>query len=214
MVKAVLFDLDGTLLDTLPDIRFVLNETLKKFGYPEITVEDARAYIGEGAYRLVERALPAGAENTEECFEYFKTVYASCNNRKTRPFEGVMDLLARLRAQGVKIAIITNKPQAATEECVKQFFPDTFDFVAGDGGLFPCKPDPSLAQYAALSMHVSPAECAFVGDGETDVLTAINAKMKGVSVLWGYRTREQLEAVGAKRFVETVEELGKILQNS
>lgn len=214
MVKAVLFDLDGTLLDTLPDIMFVLNETLRKFSYPEITIGQTRDYIGEGAYRLVERALPAGAENIEECFEYFKKVYASCKNRNTRPFEGIMDLLASLKAQGVKLAVITNKPQGATEECVKQFFPDMFDFVAGDGGLFPCKPDPSSAQYAALSMRVAPAECVFVGDGETDALTAVNARMKGVSVLWGYRTREQLEAAGATRFVQTVEELGKILQNS
>ena len=211
MVKAVLFDLDGTLLDTLPDIQYVLNETLRKFDYPEITVEQTRAYIGEGAYRLVERALPANAENMEEVFEYFKGVYASCNNEHTRPFDGVMDLLARLKAQGVKLAIITNKPQAATEECVKQFFPGIFDFVAGDGGLFPCKPDPSLARYAALNLRVSPAECTFVGDGETDALTAKNAGMFGVSVLWGYRSKEQLEAVGAKRFASSFEELEKIV---
>lgn len=214
MIKAVIFDLDGTLLDTLPDIQFVLNETLKKFGYPEITREQARAYIGEGARRLVERALPSGAENTEEFFEYFKTVYASCNNKHTRPFEGITELLARLKAQGVKLAIITNKPQAATEECVKQFFAGVFDFVGGDGGLFPVKPDPSYARYAALTLRVSPAECVFVGDGETDVLTAKNAQMQGVSVLWGYRTREQLEKVGAARFAQSAEELGKILQNS
>lgn len=214
MVKAVFFDLDGTLLDTLPDIRFVLNETLKKFGYPEITVEQTRAYIGEGARRLVERAMPEGAENIEEFFECFKIVYAACNNEHTRPFEGIMELLARLKAQGVKLALITNKPQAATEECVKQFFAGIFDFVGGDGGLFPVKPDPALAQYAALTLRVSPAECAFVGDGETDVLTAKNAQMKGISVLWGYRTREQLEKVGAVRFAQSVEELGKILQNS
>lgn len=213
MFKAVIFDLDGTLLDTLPDIQFVLNETLKKFGYPAITREQTRAYIGEGAYRFVERALPENAENKEECFEYFKRVYASCNNEHTRPFGGVMELLHGLKAQGVKMAIVTNKPQAATEECVKQFFDGIFDFVSGDSGLLPCKPDPASAQYAALSMRVSPAECAFVGDGETDALTAINAEMFGVSVLWGYRTREELEKVGATRFVSTIEELGKILQN-
>ena len=213
MLKAILFDLDGTLLDTLPDIRYVLNETLRRFHYPEISVEQTRAYIGEGALRLVERALPENAENVEECFEYFKKVYAECNNTHTKPFAGIKEMLASLKARGVKIAVITNKPQAATEECVKQFFPDTFDFVGGDGGLFPVKPDPTYARYAALSMRVSPAECAFVGDGETDVLTAINAEMKGIAVLWGYRTREELERAGAKRFVTSVEELGKILQN-
>ncbi|MDE6059813.1 MAG: HAD family hydrolase [Clostridia bacterium] len=211
MVKAVLFDLDGTLLNTLPDIRFVLNETLKKYSYPEITVDEARAYIGEGAYRLVERALPDYATNIEEFFEDFKKVYAACANERTYVYEGMTELVTRLKAKGVKVAIITNKPQEATEECVKQFFGDTFDFVGGDSGDFPCKPDPTLARYAALTLRVSPAECVFVGDGETDAQTAINAGMKGVSVLWGYRTRQQLEKAGATRFASSVKELEKFL---
>ncbi len=214
MLKAVLFDLDGTLLDTLPDIRFVLNETLKKYSYPTITVEQTRAYIGEGAYRLVERALPENAENTDKFFEDFKQVYAACANANTRVYEGMYELIDRLKKQGVKLGIVTNKPQAATEECVKRFFGNTFDFVGGDSGDFPCKPDPSLARYAALTLKVSPEECAFVGDGETDALTAIRAGMKGISVLWGYRTRQQLEQAGATRFAQTVKELENFLENT
>lgn len=213
MIKAAIFDLDGTLLDTLADIRFVLNETLSHFSYPEITEAQTKEYIGEGALRLVERALPANAENIDEVFVYYKNVYASCRNEHTRPFEGIIGLLQGLKKRGVKIGILTNKPQAATEECVKQFFSEIpFDFVGGDGGLFPCKPDPAYAQYAALKLRVLPAECVFIGDGETDAQTAIRAGMTGVSVLWGYRTRVQLEAAGATRFVSEVKELEEFLK--
>ncbi len=214
MTRAVLFDLDGTLLDTLPDIHFVLNETLKRFSYPQLTVKQTLAYIGEGAFRLVERALPPHADNMQAFFEEFKNVYAACENTNTCVFDGIDGLLVRLKAQGVKIGIVTNKPQEATEACVKRFFPDVFEFVGGDSGNFPCKPDPSLAQYAALSLRVPFEECVFVGDGETDAQTAINAGMKGVSVLWGYRTREQLEQAGATRFASTVNELENFLKNA
>ena len=213
-LKAVFFDLDGTLLDTLQDIRFVLNKTLARYGYPEITTGQAREYIGEGARRLVERALPQGVPLSEQFFAEYAKDYAHCANTLTKPFDGIPELLKGLQAAGVKIGILTNKPKAATEECVKQFFAEIpFDYVGGDDGLFPCKPDPSRALYAALSLRLSPAECGFVGDGETDVLTALNAGMFGVSVLWGYRSEEELKAAGATRFASTVEELGKILQN-
>ncbi len=208
-MQAVFFDLDGTLLDTLPDIHAVLNETLLQFGYPPVTRAEAQAYIGEGAHRLIERALPAGA-CTEACFEWFTAHYAASKNALTKPFGGIGELLASL-GKRAKLAVITNKPQGATENCIAAFFPGRFDFVAGDSGAFPCKPDPSLARYAALKLHVSPKDCVFVGDGETDVMTARNAGMRGISVLWGYRTKEQLAAAGAREFVSTPEELAKIL---
>lgn len=215
MLKAVLFDLDGTLLDTIGDIRYHVNGMLRKFGYPEISPEQAKAYVGNGARKLIERALPANAENFDECFRYYKQRFARSENANTRLFDGETEFLSRLKTSGVRLAVITNKPQDATEGCLKKFFPqDLFDFVAGDSGTFPCKPDPSLARYAALSMRVAPAECAFVGDAETDVLTAKNAGMFGVSVLWGYRTKEQLLQAGAVRFAETFADLEKILKKA
>lgn len=213
MLKAVLFDLDGTLLDTLPDIRASLNVTLQKFGYAEITPEQARLYVGNGAKKLVERALPQGAPDAEEVYEDFRARYAESDNSLTRLYEGEREVLSFLAERGVKLAVITNKPQEATKKCVEQFFPRSlFSFTAGDSGLFPCKPDPALARYCALSLRVSPAECAFVGDGETDVLTAKNAGMTGIAVLWGYRSRERLKEAGATLFAENFLSLKKILE--
>ncbi len=214
-MKAVLFDLDGTLLDTVHDIHYFVNEMLRQFGYPEITPEETRAYIGNGARRLIERALPAGAQNFEECYLYYRKRFAESENARTRLFDGEAEALQSLKADGYKLAVVTNKPQDATVGCIAKFFPEnTFDFVAGDSGMFPCKPDPSLAVYAALSMHVPLSECVFVGDGETDVETAKNAGMRHIGVLWGYRTREQLATAGAKTFVSDFYQLAELLKNS
>lgn len=212
MVRAALFDLDGTLLDTLPDIHACVTEMCDTFGYPRITIDRTRAYIGEGARRLVERALPQGAENVEECFAFFKERYGESSHALTRLYDGEMECLYALKERGVRLAVVTNKPQRATETSLARFFPaDMFDFAGGDSGMFPCKPDPSLARYAALTLRVAPRDCLFIGDGEPDALTARNAGMRGVSALWGYRTREQLEAAGAREFVSDFAELRKFV---
>ena len=213
MLKAVLFDLDGTLLDTVPDIQKCVNDMLVSRGYPTIDYVQTCAYVGDGAIKLIERALPAGAGDVEECYRQFRTEFAASSNALTRLFPGELETLSALKARGLKLGIVTNKPQDATERIAAQFFPEgLFDFVGGDSGMFPCKPDPSLARYAALSMRVSPADCAFVGDGEPDVRVAANAGMCGVSVLWGYRTRAQLEGVGARLFADSFLGLQKILE--
>ncbi len=211
MIRAVLFDLDGTLLDTLGDIHKTLNESLVRFSYPTVTLEQTRSFVGDGACELVKRAVPKG-QPWEECFEDFRTHYAVCDNSLTVPYEGELVLLKKLAACGVKLAIVTNKPHDAALKAVRDCLNGiSFDFVGGDSGAFPCKPDPSLARYAALNMRVAPSECAFVGDGETDVLTAINADMTGVACLWGYRPKEALAAAGATCFAQNYAELEEIL---
>lgn len=214
MVRAVIFDLDGTLLDTVEDIRAHVNAMLRLFGYPEITLEQTRAYIGDGAHKLVERALPRGAENAEECYGYFRRIFAESDNSLTHLFAGEKEALGELCSRGVKLAVVTNKPQNAADGCMKKFFSDIpFAFVGGDTGEYPCKPDPALTLRAVRMLGAEPADCAFVGDGETDVKTARNAGIRGVSCLWGYRSREQLERAGAVRFAADFSDLQKILEN-
>lgn len=212
MIKAVLFDLDGTLLDTVRDIHACVNDMLLKFSYPLITIEQTRAYVGNGARRLIERALPKGVANFGECYSYYRKRFAEDESALTALFPDEERVLNAIRARGWKIAVITNKPQDATERVVRRFFPQGFfDFVGGDSGRFPCKPDPALTLFAADRLGALPEECAFVGDGETDVFTAQNARMTGVSALWGYRTREQLQSAGATRFASDFSELQNIL---
>lgn len=212
MLKAVLLDLDGTLLDTLGDIVYYVNEALAAFSFPPITPEQTARFIGDGAWELMERAVPHGAKELQACYEYFREHFARNTQEHTRLYEGELETLSALKARGFRLGVVTNKPQDATEGCIQKFFPEgLFDFVGGDTGNFPCKPDPSLAQYAALTLRVSPSECAFIGDGETDAQVAIRAGMFGVSVLWGYRSKEQLSAAGATRFASSYEELFRLL---
>ena len=214
MQKTVLFDLDGTLLDTLPDIRACVNDMLRSRGYPEIDEAQTRAYVGDGAKTLILRALPKGAPDLESAYEQFRTAFAACSNAYTRLYPDEAEVLSALRGQGWKLGVVTNKPQEAADRVIAQFFPaGLFDYVGGDSGAFPCKPDPAPVRYAMLRLHTPPACCVFVGDGETDARAAAAAGAFGVSVLWGYRTREQLAAAGAERFAVSYRDLQKILKN-
>ena len=211
MIKAILFDLDGTLLDTLDDIRASVNAMLREYGYPEITREQTRAYVGNGARTLVARAIPEGAD-LDACFEAFTRIFADNKGERTKPYEGAVACLQSLKAQGYKLGVVSNKPHYATVTLMQKFFPDTFDFIMGDDGSFPRKPDPTLARYAALTLRVPCGECLFVGDGETDVLTAKNAGMAMAAVSWGYRTVECLKQAGARHFINNFAELEKFVK--
>ena len=212
MVKAVFFDLDGTLLDTVPEIMDCLNFVLARYGYPLVTESETRAFVGNGARKLIERAAPPWAP-VEELLSLFRTEYAACAHAHTRQYAGMGALISVLKEKNVKLAVITNKPQEATLGCLNAFFPEgAFDFVGGDSGAFPIKPDPSLTRYAALTLRVAPSECVFVGDGETDVLTAKNAGMRCICALWGYRSRAQLERAGATLFAESPAAVQSLLE--
>ncbi len=212
-MRAVFFDLDGTLLDTVPEIRRTLNETLSRFSLPPVSPEEARRFVGNGAKKLIERATPEGAPRGEILAD-FRARYAESDNTATRPYDGAAECLSFLKERGCLLAVITNKPQEATGKTLSAFFPaGTFDFVGGDDGSFPVKPDPALTRYAALTLRVPMRECVFVGDGETDILTATGAEMRPVAALWGYRSREELAAAGAREFAEDFFALRKILTN-
>ena len=213
MYKLVLFDLDGTILDTVPDIKFVLNSTLTRFGLPEVSEEEVKAFVGNGAYMLVKRACKNLAEEeVKKVHKYYAQKFAECDNARSTVFEGEDWLLNKLKESGVKVGIITNKPQAATLNVYNKFFKKySFFFVQGQSEGVPLKPDPASVLRAVNLSGVEKCECLFVGDGETDVQVAKNAEVDCVSVLWGYRSRNQLEEAGAKKFARNFDELEQII---
>lgn len=210
--KLVIFDLDGTLLNTAPDIQKNLNTALQTHGLPVLSLQRTIEYVGHGAKNLVERAVGDRCDKFEEVYATFSRLYAESDNGLTTFYEGEAEMLNALKQAGVKLAILTNKPQAATQTVYAQKLSSFgFDFVMGKQDGFAVKPDPQSAQYIMKKFGVAESDCVFVGDGETDVQTAINAKMDGVAVLWGYRSQEQLRKAGANKFANSCQQLQNIL---
>ena len=216
MLKAVIFDLDGTVLDTLPDLNNCMNTALAAFGCPAITLAQTRSFVGNGGLMFATRALPPEKRGDAEYFytKVYCPIHIGCKNERTRPFPQEGECLAALKAAGIKLALVTNKSQEAADvlgaTLLKEY---RFDAIFGNRRGFAVKPDPASTLYVLRQLGVPPSEAAFVGDGETDVQTAKNAGMRSVSVLWGYRTKEELSAAGAERFAENFTELKEILLN-
>ncbi len=203
--KAVLFDLDGTLLDTLEDIGGAMNHILEEKGLPTHEMDDYRYFVGEGAAILVKRALPEKNRNEEtigECLEAFKKYYASNWQVKTKPYEGVPEMLDALRARNYKLAILSNKPHEFTKLCAEELLPKwNFDLVFGMRDAVPPKPDPAGALEVAEGLKLLPSDFLYAGDTAIDMKTASAAGMFPLGVLWGFRTREELIENGAKALI-------------
>lgn len=209
MLKAVIFDLDGTILDTLPDLCACMNRALSDCGYPSITLQQAMAYVGHGGRNFALAALPPDKRDTvDEFYAHYCDIHVHCKNENTREFAGEDECLFALKSAGLKLAVVTNKSQAAADvlgaTLLKKF---GFDAIVGNRAGIPVKPDPTLTLQVLRELGVTAAEAVFVGDGDTDVQTAKNAGMRSVSVLWGYRSEEQLVQAGAQRFVRTFAQL-------
>lgn len=213
MLKAIIFDLDGTLLNTSPDIQYVLNRSLQKFSLPPVPMEKLYAMLGDGAYNLVYRAVPEGKKTlVEDVYNDYVPAYAVHDNSRTQLYEGEDEALTALKDAGVKLAVLSNKPQDATlAVCGAKLKKYNFDIIIGQGQ-FPLKPDPAAAEYIMRTLGVKREECIFTGDGDTDFHTAQNAGIECVSVLWGYRTKEQLQKCGATLFAENYTQYLQILQ--
>lgn len=208
MYKTVFFDLDGTVLDTVPDIRAVLNGTLAAFNLPPVSERQTKEFVGNGAYELVRRAAGENCENLQEIYARYVADFAACENGLSTLYDGEEEVLSALKERGVRLGIVTNKPQKATLNVYEKFFKRFgFFYVQGQEEGVPLKPSPQGVLNAVEKFALDKRECLFVGDGETDVLTAANAGLDCVSVLWGYRTREQLLKAGATRFAENFKKL-------
>ena len=205
--NTVLFDLDGTLLDTLGDLQLGVNVALKNHGYPARTLEEVRAFVGNGARQLMQLALPEGtpeAEREEILAEYLDW-YAVNFCVKAAPYPGVKAVVDSLLEQGVKVAIVSNKPDATTKKLGEMFFPGLPAFGQRDDT--PKKPAPEMVWKAMETLGADAASAVYVGDSEVDVATARNAGLPLVAVNWGFRTTGQLLAAGAEIIVDNVDDL-------
>lgn len=213
-IKAVIFDLDGTLLDTLPDIKENINLMLERFGYRERSYAEIRKFIGCGARNLVKDSIGVSLSEREldERLEYYNKIYTASSSPRTGLFDGVSEMLSELKKRGFKLAVLTNKPQATTDRVIKEHLSEVeFDIVVGQRNGIKIKPDKEAALSILKLLGVSPENAYMVGDGETDALTAINAGINGISVLWGYRDKSELARAGAKIFVSSPKELLEVL---
>lgn len=210
--KLVIFDLDGTLLDTIDDLKEAVNHAMALRGFPTFTRNEVMAMVGHGARNLMRQALPVGHKDddtVEAAYNDFKAYYITHIDTYTKPFPGIQDLLAKLHQEGVLLAVASNKFQEGTEHLIKEFFPE-IPFVAVLGGRtgFPLKPDPEIVDEVLRKANVDKADAVMVGDSDTDMETAANGGIRGVAVGWGYRDLRGIEDLTV---VETPEELRRLL---
>ncbi|MEF9853321.1 MAG: HAD family hydrolase [Hydrogenoanaerobacterium sp.] len=206
MTKLMIFDLDGTLLDTIHDLAAATNTVLTKHGYPTHTTPEYNYLVGNGVVKLITRALPENAR-TEQNIEEIKNEQVAYYNAhlydNTKPFDGIPQALEKLQEQGVMLAVVTNKPDEAAKELIKSFFPNIgFAQVQGNCEGVPIKPNPAAVNRVIENSGVLKNEVLYFGDSDVDMIVAKNAGVTGVGVLWGYRTKEELQNAGAQLLIK------------
>ena len=202
-----LFDMDGTLLNTLADLTAAVNHTLEQYGYPRRTIEQVRKGLGNGAAKLVAAMLPQGEKTPgfADIMRDYRAWYQAHACVETCPYPGVSEMLKRLRQRGCKVAIVSNKPHGAACELAERFFPGVPTF--GERPETPRKPAPDMVFHALAALGAGKENAVYVGDSEVDVQTARNAGLPVIGVAWGFRGREALAAAGAETIVDTAAEL-------
>ena len=202
MEKGAIFDLDGTLLYTLEDLKDSVNFALEKFGYPKRTLEEVRVFVGNGVRLLMERAIPNGTENKdfEDCLKCFKEHNAKNMYNKTKPFDGILDMLDELKIRGYKIGVVSNKFDLAVKELCKSYFDNKIEIAIGESEAegIRKKPYPDSVFKAMEILNCSKNKTFYLGDSEVDIETAQNSGLKCISVTWGYKDEQFLKAHGAK----------------
>ncbi len=214
MIKAVLFDLDGTLINSLDDLADAVNYSLSIQNLPTHETEKYKYFVGDGMRKLIERALPEDmrdSETIDKTLSVFLTYYKAHSLDKTAPYCGIPELLNALKCRGIITAVITNKADAVAKSIVKHFFGEGLSAYGQREGV-PTKPDPTLTRIAMKDLGVEPSECLFVGDSGMDMAVAVNSGAVPVGVIWGFRTAEELRQNGAKYLIDTPAALLKLLE--
>lgn len=222
-IKLAIFDLDGTLVDSLLDLAGSVNAALEELGYPTHDPQEYRYFVGNGAAKLAERALPEYArskENTDKVLEGFAKHYSIMYNRNTRPYDGIAEVLRRLRENGVMTAVASNKPDVFTQKIISEMFGDVFAAVLGKTPEYERKPDPGIV-YAIKKraeeqggIIIRNEEIVFIGDSAVDMETARNAHTKSIGCTWGFRTEDELVSSGAGYVAHVPEEICDMIFNT
>lgn len=213
MTDTIIFDLDGTLLNTLEDLKDSVNFALERQNLPLRNLDEIRSFVGNGIRLLVERAVPKNTpvETVNACFTDFCDYYKMHMEDKTTPYENINEMLCSVKKAGFKTAIVTNKADFAAQDLCKRMFGDNIDLIVGSVDGRPNKPAPDGVYYALEVLNSKLENTVFVGDSDTDIVTAKNAGLVSIGVLWGFRDREIIEAEGAEYIVDTVKNLEKLL---
>lgn len=215
MIKLIIFDLDGTLADTILDIRDGLNGMLNELGLPNVTTKQTLANINNGALELVRRSLPEQFRENEELVKQTKAIYekyySGCYNNKTAEYSGITNSLKALREQGILLAVLSNKQHEFVQKIVEKLFSDvTFEFTVGQSKYVPTKPDPTAVINIIDSLNVIKSQVLLVGDSNIDMLTAINAGITPIGVSWGYRPPNMLIECGARLILNSPQDIAKL----
>lgn len=212
-IQTVIFDLDGTLLYSLEDLKDSVNFVMKKHGFREYTIDEVREAIGNGVRLLMERILPKDIDKNsfEECLSEFKENYSKNMYNKTKPYDGILDMLKALREEGYKIAVLSNKFDSAVKELSKKYFGELVDLAVGQKEGVKEKPSPLGIQEIAKELDTDVETCIMVGDSEVDIQTANNAGIDCISVTWGYKNIDFLYDNGATKLVYAPEDILELL---
>lgn len=212
MKDGCLFDLDGTLVDSLEDLALSTNRVLQTHGLPTHEISEYNYFVGNGVRKLMERALPDNRlDLLEECLEDFQKDYDEHCLDHTLPYPGMRELIESLKGDGIKLSVVTNKPHHLAVKIVETLFPDTFITILGQQDLYPVKPNPESTFMALMAMRLSKDDCYFIGDSNVDIQTGYEADMDTIGVCWGFRGRQELEKEGATYVVDTPMEIKDII---
>ncbi|MFU8793566.1 MAG: HAD family hydrolase [Acholeplasmataceae bacterium] len=213
-MKAILFDMDGTVLNTIDDIHASVNHALKRHHYPIKTVDEIKRGVGNGAYHLIENVVPEDLSQKEiqSVFDIYQTYYDTHNQVYTKPYPGIINCLRVLKTKGYKLGVVSNKYDYLVKALNEEMFDSLFDVAIGEIKGIPIKPAPDMLYQALKVLNISINEAIFIGDSDTDLQTAKNAKMKAIAVTWGYRDKKTLKTYEPEALVDTVDELDKTIE--
>ncbi len=211
--KAAIFDMDGTILNTLEDLHVATNVALRKNKLPERTIDEVRQFVGNGIRKLIERAVPAGSseELIKTVHADFSAYYHEHDTDATAPYPGIPQTIRILKAQGVKTAVVSNKADYGVQDLVKEFFPDLFDVAIGETDGVAKKPAPDMVLKALSVLGIQKSDAVYIGDSDVDFATAANSGLNFIGCSWGFKGRNFLENLGAKTIVDSAEKLVELI---